>query len=233
MLEHHTVRQEPRLYSIGDFVGFVDYVGQNRIQKDSEKHWRLMQVSDSLSRSDGELLRRMQIEIYQPVTRSMIMVARKALSQVQRRSPVKPMREKIELLFPGYAFLCFVDSDDRWRDVFKMVGIRGLVCANHRPVEMPWEMVRQIQASEVNGAIPSTTKLAAFPFVIGQRIRITDGAFASFGGIIRELPKGIADIDLGELTIEQLDESFRVKLLVDLFGQQTSVELGLSQIEKV
>lgn len=233
MLEHHTVRQEPRLYSIGDFVGFVDYVGQNRIQKDSEKHWRLMQVSDSLSRSDGELLRRMQIEIYQPVTRSMIMVARKALSQAQRRSQVKPMREKIELLFPGYAFLCFVDSDDRWRDVFKMVGIRGLVCANHRPVEVPWEMVRQIQASEVNGAIPSTTKLAAFPFVIGERIRIAEGAFASHGGTIKELPRGIAGVDLSELTLDEIDVSFRVKLLVECFGGETTIDLGLSQIEKV
>lgn len=227
------MKQENGLYSIGDFAGFVEYVGASRAEKDSEKRWRLMQVSDGLSRSDSELLRRMQIEIYRPVTRSLRLIARKALSQAQRKNPIKPMREKIELLFPGYAFLSFTETDERWREVFKMVGIRGLVCANHRPVDVPWKMIQQIQNAEVDGAIPATTKLAVFPFLIGETVRVSDGPLASFSGTVTDLPKGISEADLGDLTLEQLDESFRVKLLVDIFGRKTPIELGLSQIEKV
>jgi transcription termination/antitermination protein NusG len=227
------MKHERGPYSIGDFVGFVEYIERPPVQQDSEKRWRLMQVDGGISRNDATLLRRMQIEIYRPVTRSMRLVARKALSQAQRRNPIKPVREKIELLFPGYAFLSFTETDERWREIFKLIGIRGLVCANNRPVEIPWKMIQQIQAQEVDGAIPSTTKLSAFPFLVGEQVRLTDGPFALFRGTITDLPKEISDVDLGEMTLDQLDESFRVKLLVDIFGRQTPVELGLSQIEKL
>lgn len=235
MNAHVSIRetQANKLYSIGDFAGFVEYVGGPRRQADSEKHWRLMQVDGGLSRSDGELLRRMQIEIYRPVTRSLKLIARKALSHAQRRSPIRPTREKIELLFPGYAFISFTETDERWREVFKMIGIKGLVCANHRPVDVPWQMIEQMQRSEIDGAIPSTTKLATFPFLVGERVRIADGPFSSFSATVTKLPRTITEADLGELTIEELDESIRVKLLVDCFGRKTPIELGLSQIEKL
>ena len=221
------------LYSIGDFVGFVDHVGGRRTQVDSAKRWRLMQVSDGLGKADVELLRRMQIEIYRPLTRSMKLVARKALSQSQRRNAIRPLREKIEQLFPGYAFLTFAETDDRWRELFKMVGIRGLVCKNNQPVEVPWKMIKEIQAKEIDGAIPATTKLMEFPFVLGEHVRVTDGPFAWFGGTVSKLPRGTEGVDFNNLTLDQLDESFRIHLLVDIFGRQTPVELGVSQIEKV
>ncbi len=224
---------EAPLYSIGSFVGFVEVMGKQRHKPDSKKRWRLMQVSDGLGRRDVELLDRMQIELYRPMQRSLRLVARKALSQAQRRNPVRPVREKVEQLFPGYAFLTFVETDERWREVFKMVGIKGLICAGGQPIDVPWQMIEDIRAKEVDGAIPSTTKLSAFPFMLGEHVRISDGPFASFTGRITAVPKNADEIDFGDLTLDQLDESFRVKLLVDLFGRRTPLELGLSQIEKL
>lgn len=221
------------LYSVGDFAGFCEYVGKIASRRDSEKRWRLMQVGDGLGRRDVELLDRMQIQMYRPMQRSLKLVARKALSQAQRRNPVRPVREKVEQMFPGYAFLTFVETDDRWREVFKTVGIRGLVCAGGNPVEVPWTMIEQIRAQEVNGAIPSTTKLSAFPFVIGEQVRIADGPFAGFNGIVETVPRDVVGVDVGDLTLEQLDESFRVRLLVSMFGRSTPIEMGVSQIEKV
>jgi transcription antitermination factor NusG len=221
------------LYSIGDFAGFCEHLGSTIKQSADQKKWRLMQVSDSLGGRDVELLNRMQIEIYRPLTRSLKFVPRKKLSQSQRRNPMRPMREKIEQLFPGYAFLTFVESDQRWREVFKMVGIRGLVCANNNPVDVPWKMIAQIQSREIDGAIPTTTKLMEFPFLVGSQVRVTDGPLASFGGVVTQLPKGITEVDFGNLTLDQLDESYRVHLLVDIFGRQTPVELGLSQVSNI
>lgn len=221
------------LLSIGDFAGFVEYVGKLREQKTSEKRWRLMQVGDNLGDRDVRLLDRMQIEIYRPLVRSITFVPRDRLSHSQRRSTIRPTREKIAPFFPGYAFFSFSEEDERWREVFKMVGVRGLVCKNHQPVDMPWAEIAKIQAKEVNGAVPSETKLSEFPFLIGEHVRVADGPFASFNGHITDLPQGITDVDLGNLTIADLDESFRVKLLVDIFGRQTPVELQLSQIEKL
>lgn len=221
------------LYSVGDFAGYVECVGKARKQKASEKKWRLMQVSDGLGSGDVKLLDRMQIEIYRPLVRSIQFVPRDKLSHSQRRSAIRPMREKIAPFFPGYGFFHFSDSDERWREVFKMVGVRGLVCANNNPVDVPWSMIEEIQAREIDGAVPSTTKLSEFPFLVGEHVRVADGPFASFSGPITDLPKGISEADLGNLTLDQLDESFRVHLLVDIFGRQTPIELSLSQIEKL
>lgn len=221
------------LYSIGDFAGFAEYVGKTPKQNASEKQWRLMQISDNLGSGDVRLLDRMQIEIYRPLVRSITFVPRSKLSHSQRRSVIRPMREKVEPFFPGYAFFSFSESDERWREVFKMVGVRGLVCANHRPVDVPWKMIQQIQAREVDGAVPTETKLAEFTFLIGEQVRVVDGPFASFNGTITELPKGMEGAELGNVTLDELDESYRVKLLVDIFGRQTPVELELSQIDKL
>jgi hypothetical protein len=84
MLERNMKDQRARLYSIGDFVGYVECVGKHRRQGASEKKWRLMQVSDKLSSGDVRLLDRMQIEIYRPLVRSIRFVPRNKLSRAKR-----------------------------------------------------------------------------------------------------------------------------------------------------
>lgn len=217
------------LYAIGDFAGFVEHVRRPQTFDPDRRAWHLVQVSDGLSAQDVELCRRMQIEIYRPLMRTMRLVPKKQLSQAQRRQAIRPLRGKIEPFFPGYAFLTFESSDDRWREVFKMVGIRGLVCANNQPVSVPWEMIKELQEREINGALPSTTKLMELPFVLAQHVRISNGPLAGFGGTIQQLPT-VEIGKLADMTIEDLDDSHRVHLLVDIFGRSTSVALSLLDI---
>lgn len=219
------------LYAVGDFAGYVEHV-RGAVERDaSKKRWHLVQVSNGLNSRDVELLRRLQIEMYRPLMRSLKLVPKKQLSQAQRRQPVRPLREKIEPFFPGYAFIASQNwGDDRWQEVFKMVGIRGLVCAENQPVLVPWEMIREIQAREIDGAVPSTTKLMELPYILGQQVRITTGPFAHFSGTIERLPD-VKINGLAEMTIEELDDSHRVHLLIDIFGRSTAVTLSLMDIE--
>jgi transcriptional antiterminator NusG len=178
-------------------------------------------------------LKRQRIDIYRPLMRSMKPVPRSKLSQSQRRSLLKPMREKIEPFFPGYAFIDFSEAGERWREIFKMAHIRGLVCANNLPVEVPWALILKIQGLEIDGAVPSATAMTEFTFLIGEKVRVTDGPFASFGGTVSAVPKWMTADATQPATLAHLDESDRVKLLVDIFGRQSLVELSLDQIEKV
>lgn len=221
------------LLAIGDFAGFAEYVGKARRPKDENRRWRLMQVADRLFRSDVELLSRLQIEVYQPLMRSVVVVPRSKLSHSQRRNFVRPTREKIEPFFPGYIFLTFSENDQRWREVFKMVGISGLVCAGGRPVEVPLAMIDALRAREIDGAVPSKTRLAELKLVIGETVRVAEGPFASFSATVTELPKVLSAASLGDITLDQLDESMRVGLLVNIFGRQTPVSMSMSQIEKI
>lgn len=227
-----TITKSSVLYAIGDFAGFVEHVGLSDKTDASKKDWHLVQVSDGLNAGDVDLLRRIQIELYRPLMRSLRLVPKKQLSQAQRRQPVRPLREKIEPFFPGYAFITNPTCDERWQEVFRMTGIRGLVCANHQPVGVPWEMIREIQSREIDGAVPSTTKLMELPYILGQQVRITTGPLADFGGTITRLPQVKID-ELADMTIEELDDSHRVHLLVDVFGRSTPVALSLMDINEV
>ncbi|CUT12520.1 Transcription antitermination protein NusG [Bradyrhizobium sp.] len=223
--------KQPVLLAIGDFAGFVEYVGKRRT-KDQKQRWRLMQVPDRLYRSDMRLLEKLQVEIYQPLVRSIVFVPRDKLSHSQRRSVLRPTREKVEPFFPGYIFLTFPEDDERWREVFRMVRITGLVCAGGRPVEVKTEMIESIRAREIDGAVPSSTRLAELSFEIGENVRITDGPFAGFSAVVEDIAD-LSQAKLGDLTIDQLDESVRVGLLVSLFGRSSRVNLPAAQVEKV
>jgi transcription antitermination factor NusG len=194
--------------------------------------WHLVQISDGLDIVGLDFLRRLQIELYRPLMRSMKPVPRKKLSRAQRNAVLKPMREKIEPIFPGYAFIDYSGAGERWREIFKMAHIRGLVCNNGMPVEVPWKMIARIQGLEIDGAVPAETKLFEMPFAVGERVRITAGQFADFDGTIDLLPT-LTEAERTNVTLEDLDDSVRVRLLVDLFGRSTKVNLSLVDIEKI
>lgn len=220
-------------YKIGDFVGFVDLIREVENRDTSTQKWFLVQVSDGLHAGDVDFLRRSGIDLYRPLMRTMKLVPKKHLSRAQRNRPFRPVRAKVEPFFPGYAFLTFVELSERWREIFQMTGVRGLVCANNLPAQVPWRMIEEIRQREVDGAVPSTTKLMELPFILGERVRVANGPFASFPGTVERLPSIIITEEMGEMTLEELDDLHRVHLLVDIFGRQTSVALSLTDIEKI
>jgi transcriptional antiterminator NusG len=197
------------------------------------KPWHLVQISDGLNSSTVAFLKRQQIELYRPLIRTMKPVPRDRLSRSQRKAPLRPMHEKIEPFFPGYAFIDFSESGELWREIFKMVHIRGLVCAGNLPVRVPFALIEQIQGREIDGAVPGTTPLREFTYLIGENVRIVDGPLASFAAIVEELPNWADGAQAAGTCIGKLDESDRVKLLVNIFGRQTPVRLSVDQIEKV
>jgi len=218
-------------YQKGQVVGYVE-TAKSASTSPAAKIWHLVQISDGLDGAGVDFLRRLQIELYRPLIRSLKPVPRNTLSKAQRKSPIKPMREKIEPFFPGYAFIDYSQAGERWREIFKMTHIRGLVCANNLPVEVPWKMIAEIQGLEVAGAVPAVTRLFEMPYILGERVRVANGPFASFPGTIEELPV-LNSQQMVNAALEDLDDSVRVHLLVDLFGRSTRVVLSLSDIEKI
>jgi transcriptional antiterminator NusG len=214
----------------GQIVDYVDVKKPARAA--AKKAWHLVQVSGDLDRDRIEFLRGLRIEFYRPLLRTLQPVPRNKLSHSQRRSAIKQVREKIEPFFPGYAFVDYSDAGDKWREIFQIAHIRGLVCTNNLPFKVPPKMINEIQSLEVDGAVPAATKFFEMPFMLGEGVRVASGPFASFPGTIERLP----DYDpekLGNVSLAELDDSLRVQLLVNVFGRLTPVVLSLSDIEKL
>ncbi len=218
-----------RVLNKGDFVGYIDRPVRNAC----DAPWHLVQVLGGSEQTIADYLASQGYVVYVPITRMMKPVAMRHLSHKQRQSGATVKRPKIAPLFPGYQFVRIDIADGRWHDVFRLRGVRGLVMNDDKPARVPELVVDKIKSCEVGGVIPGKLTLAGIlTFHIGENVRITDGPFRDFPAVVSDLPKNYQEM-LRTQTLEELDESMAVTLLVSLFGQQTAARMTFGQIEKV
>ncbi len=121
-------------------------------------------------------------------------------------------------LYPGYIMVQMNMDDESWHIVRNTPGVTGFVSSEDerdkrpKPVPLePWEVENILQQVE------SQTPKARVGFTKGQSVRITDGPFADFIGVVDTI-----DTDKGKLNV-----------LVSFFGRETPVELDFLQVEKL
>ena len=115
--------------------------------------------------------------------------------------------------YPGYILIKMLMNDDTWHLVKKVTKVSGFLGASNKPVPLRKEEAERIlgQIKEgVESVVPTIT------FEIGETVKVSDGPFASFNGIVEEVDP---------------DRS-RLKVAVSIFGRATPVELEYTQVEK-
>lgn len=125
-----------------------------------------------------------------------------------------PVERKI---FPGYVLVEMVMSDDSWYVVRNTPGVTGFVGNGARPTPLSRKEVESILG--VGKEEPGTEKKVRprLEFEMGEQVRVIQGPFADFNGAISEI-----DIDRSKL-----------KVLVNIFGRETPVELEFGQVAKL
>ena len=115
-------------------------------------------------------------------------------------------------ILPGYVLIQMKISDQSWNIVRNTPGVTGFVGSGNKPVPLREEEVNQI-LKQMTAEEPRV-KLG---FKQGQSVRVTDGPFTDFVGIVDEINPGKS----------------KVKVLLSLFGRETPVELDFLQVEKL
>lgn len=185
--------------------------------------WHLVSAGMDGQRRIVECRSGLTTEIYSPAVRVMRPVPRNQLSAKQRKSFIQIKRPVLEQLFPGYFFIKFDRRDDRWQDVFRLVGVYGIVCEGDTPVPITDALIESLRSKEVNGAVPGKVDAKTFAYELGETVRLTNGPFIGFDAVITQMPTK---------PIEELDEDARVSLLVSLFGRKCSVSMPIGDFEK-
>ena len=188
----------------------------------SQRRWHVVRVAAKFERQAADetsfvakQIAQAGFEVYSVKLRRMIVPRANQLTVSQRKHRHLFARERIEPMFPGYEFVRFDTATDPWHDIFKIVGIYGMVCENNLPVPVPDAFIDKLKGSEVNGAIPAALP-AAEVFALGETVRISkDGPLNGLTG-----------------PIERLDDAGRIRLLVGLFGGNVPVDLTVGDIEK-
>jgi transcriptional antiterminator NusG len=114
-------------------------------------------------------------------------------------------------VFPGYILVQMLLSDDSWYVVRNTPGVTGFVGMGNEPTPLRSEEVQSIM-KRMEAEAPKIK----VTFKHGQKVRIVDGPFNEFIGVVDE-------IDM---------ERAKVRVLVSFFGRETPVELDFLQVEK-
>ncbi len=136
---------------------------------------------------------------------------------------VVPAEEEVEVrggqkktvakkILPGYVLVQMKISDQSLNIVLNTPGVTGFVGSDNKPVPLREEEVAQIMKQ-----MASDTPRVKVGFKQGQSVRVTDGPFTDFVGVVDEI-----SADKG-----------KVKVFLSLFGRETPVELDFLQVEKL
>jgi len=138
-----------------------------------------------------------------------IMVPREDVVELKNGQKVTSQRK----FFPGYILVQMELNDETWHVVKDTRQVSDFLGSGGKPRPMPQREVDALLHQIEEGIERPKPKVM---FDIGEAVRVIDGPFASFNGVVEEV----------------MEEKAKLKVSVSIFGRPTPVELEYIQVEK-
>ncbi len=138
-------------------------------------------------------------------------VPTETVTEIRRGKKVQADRK----FMPGYVLAKLAMNDDVYHLVKNTPKVTGFLGPGGKPQPIPDAQAARMLDSHAEAAASAPKQKIQVDYEIGDSVKVLDGPFASFNGIVEEL-----DFDRG-----------RVKVSVSIFGRATPVELEFEQVE--
>ncbi|WP_097153289.1 transcription termination/antitermination protein NusG [Cohaesibacter gelatinilyticus] len=139
-----------------------------------------------------------------------VLVPTEKFVEVRRGRKVESERK----FFPGYVLVKMAMTDDAYHLIKNTPKVTGFLGNDNKPMPISNaeadRLLNQVQEG-VEKPMPTVS------FEVGEQVRVSDGPFASFNGLVEEVD----------------EERARLKVTVSIFGRATPVELEYNQVEKL
>ena len=139
-----------------------------------------------------------------------ILVPTQKITEVKRGKRTQKQKK----YFPGYVLVKLDLNKQIYHKIKNIQKVSGFLGPEGKPVPVSENEIKKI-INQANESQTSTT--SGITFEVGEKIKVCDGPFASFSGLVEEID----------------EEKSRLKVSVSIFGRPTPVDLEFNQVEKV
>lgn len=180
------------------------------INKDTSKKWYVVRAISGQEKKVKQYIeteiKRLKLEEFV----SQILIPTEKIYQIRKGKKINKERS----FFPGYILIEALLTGEVPHIIKNVTGVLGFLGNQGNPVPL--------RTSEVNRILGKVDELAEsdeelnIPFVVGETVKVVDGPFNNFNGIIEEIH----------------EEKKKLIVMVKIFGRKTPLELSYMQVEK-
>ena len=172
--------------------------------------WYVVHVYSGFERKIAQSIREQAQQKSMADKFSEVLVPTEEVVELRRGTKVNAERK----FFPGYVLVKMEMTDETWHLVMNTPKVTGFLGGKGRPSPITEAEAMRSQRQVQEGI---ERPKPAVIFEVGEQVRVSDGPFTSFNGLVEEVD----------------EEKGRLKVAVSIFGRATPVELEYSQVEKL